>query len=338
MEIIRVLLATPHSLAATRLKSSLRAYPDMSVIGHAEDLTGTFHLAERDNPNIVIIDPDLTISPEFEVMLDLFRSKNIRWISIESDTSRRQIRRGKDLTRSGLFSISPTLPPDNLAQHIRTIAQRCRRPSSDPIARAAATVGEFRKLILIGSSTGGVEALLQILSEFPKNCPPTAIVQHTGASFTESLVKLLNRSCSAEVMIASDGTEIRSGMICVANPRLGHLGVHSNMPFRCKVMGAAPVSGHIPSVDVLFESSVKLARNTVGVLLTGMGKDGANGLLEMRNNGAITIAQDKATSVVYGMPRAAFEIGAVEHSLPLNKIASKILETASSRPNVMRSL
>jgi two-component system chemotaxis response regulator CheB len=266
----------------------------------------------------------------------LFRSMNIRWVSIEDKNNHLQTQHGKDLSKSGLFSISPTGPPEGLAQHIRSIAQCNRRPSLPQLSSASAKV--YRKLVLIGSSTGGVEALLQILSEFPQNCPPTAIVQHTGVGFTESLVSLLNRSCAAEVVMASDGMEIRTGVVCVASGRRGHLGLHPSAPFRCQIRDRLPVSGHLPSVDVLFESSLRMARNTVGVILTGMGKDGANGLLAMRKAGATTIAQDKASSVVYGMPRAAYEIGAVEHKLPLRQIASKILETASLPSTGTRSI
>ncbi len=194
---------------------------------------------------------------------------------------------------------------------------------------AAPTVGATKnRIIAIGSSTGGVEALLTILRQFPEDCPPTVVVQHTGGAFSESLARLLNASTAPTVREAVNGDTLKQGQILIAPGSRHHMTLGSG--HRIKLVEAPPVSGHRPSVDMLFRSTLPVAHSVTAALLTGMGRDGAEGLLALRNAGATTIGQDQATSVVYGMPRVAAEIGAVGRQLPLSQIARHLIGQPSS--------
>jgi two-component system chemotaxis response regulator CheB len=188
------------------------------------------------------------------------------------------------------------------------------------------------RLLAIGSSTGGVEALSTLISQLPENCPPTVIVQHMPPDFTASLAARLDRLNAPKVVEASDGAPLEVGCIYIAPGGAKHLEVEDNRGLRCRLRAGDPVNGHSPSVDVLFNSVAQATKSkAVGVILTGMGRDGAQGLLAMREAGALTLGQDEATSLIYGMPRAAFEIGAVERQLPLDRIANAVLVTTNLR-------
>jgi two-component system, chemotaxis family, protein-glutamate methylesterase/glutaminase len=192
-----------------------------------------------------------------------------------------------------------------------------------------------RRVIAIGASTGGVEALITLLSGFPKNCPPTVIAQHMPAAFTKSFAARLDRLCSAQVEEASDGAKLQVGSIYLAPGGPLHLEVTGGDTPRCRLRAGDRVNGHCPSVDVLFESVAKVCKNNaLGVILTGMGRDGASGLLAMRKAGARTFGQNESSCIVYGMPKVAFDIGAVEKQLPLEQLAPAIMaETSTSKKN-----
>jgi two-component system chemotaxis response regulator CheB len=187
-------------------------------------------------------------------------------------------------------------------------------------------------VVAIGSSTGGVEALLQIISRFPETCPATVLTQHMPATFTKSFAARLDRSCGAAVEEAYDGAVLEPGRIFLAPGGATHLEVvRSGGALRCRLREGDPVSGHRPSVDVLFKSVAEATgAAAMGVILTGMGRDGAQGLLTMRQAGARTLGQDESTCVVYGMPRAAHEIGAVERQLPLSALGEAILDQCAN--------
>jgi two-component system chemotaxis response regulator CheB len=181
-------------------------------------------------------------------------------------------------------------------------------------------------LVGIGASTGGVEAIHDVLVQLPTNFPPILVVQHLPRAFSRSLVEQLNRTCALEVKEAQETNELLPGHVLIA-PGERHMEVRYEGAKRAAVLSCTPpVNRHRPSVDVLFRSMAKAgARNSVGVLLTGMGSDGAEGLLAMRQGGAATIAQDRKSSVVYGMPAEAARLGAAEVVLPLKDIASGIV-------------
>lgn len=186
-------------------------------------------------------------------------------------------------------------------------------------------------VLAIGSSTGGVEALITMLSVFPENCPATVITQHMPASFTTSFAARLHRLCKPQVEEASDGAVLSEGRIYLAPGGATHLTIRGGARPVCRLVASDPVNGHRPSVDVLFRSVAEVCgAASVGVILTGMGRDGAVGLKEMRDRGAATIGQDEASCVVYGMPRAALEIGAVERQMSLSHIGAAALNACSA--------
>ena len=189
------------------------------------------------------------------------------------------------------------------------------------------------RIIAIGSSTGGVDALRALLSGFPANCPPTIITQHMPQSFLETFAARLNRVTEPNVSLAQDGAVLRPGQIYIAPGSEHHLEITGRTKITCRLLNAPAVSGHRPSVDVMMKSVASVVRGkAIGVILTGMGRDGARGLLEIRRAGGYTIGQDEASSVVYGMPKFAFEIGAVVKQLPLRKISAEIISLSAAEP------
>lgn len=186
--------------------------------------------------------------------------------------------------------------------------------------------GNNKDLILaIGASTGGTEAIATILKDFGPDIPGTVIVQHMPAGFTEMYANRLNDQCRVVVKEAKDGDKVIPGRVLIAPGGTCQMRlVKVNGVYQVEVKPGPKVSGHCPSVDVLFDSVAKAAKNrALGIILTGMGGDGAKGLLEMRKAGARTIGQDESTCVVYGMPKVAFDIGAVEYQEKLTDIAKK---------------
>lgn len=182
-------------------------------------------------------------------------------------------------------------------------------------------------VIALGASTGGTEATLEVLQQLPANIPGMVITQHMPEGFTEMYAQRLNRLCQMEVREAKNGDQIRPGLALIAPGSLQMEVVHGgNGGYAVRCFPGEKVSGHRPSVDVLFRSVAKnVIGNKVGIIMTGMGKDGAEGLLEMRKKGAFTIGQDKASCVVYGMPMVAFNIGAVSVQTPCDKISGILM-------------
>lgn len=214
----------------------------------------------------------------------------------------------------------------DLRARVRAAPAGRDRRSSDAAPRPLRSAAPRQtRLIAIGSSTGGVEALVQLLARFPANTPPTVIVQHMPQNFTTSFAARLDGLCAARVEEAWDGAPLEPGRIYLAPGGPAHLEVQWSPARAVRLIEADPVNRHRPSVDVCFHSIVRAqAPGVVGVLLTGMGRDGAEGLLAIRRMGGRTIAQNRETSTVYGMPRAALEIGAVDAGTPLNQIAEAI--------------
>jgi two-component system chemotaxis response regulator CheB len=187
------------------------------------------------------------------------------------------------------------------------------------------------RLIFIGASTGGTEALKDVLVVVPANCPPILVVQHMPATFTGSFAKRLHGLCQPTVVEAAANMPVRAGTVYIA-PGSAHLRIRAAAGgYVTDLDPSGPINRHMPSVDALFRSAASVVgRNAVGVILTGMGKDGADGLLAMRQAGARTLGQDEASCVVYGMPREAALIGAVEEVVPLGSIAGRMLAMAAA--------
>jgi len=206
-------------------------------------------------------------------------------------------------------------------------------PSVDnPVHTGARLVQTTHKLIAIGASTGGTRALERLLPELPIQIPGTVIVQHMPPVFTKNFAERLNGKCTVRVKEAEDGDLVEPGTVLIAPGNYHMQVVKRGAKYYARIRQGPPVHHHRPSVDVLFNSvAIAAGVNATGVLLTGMGTDGAKGLLEMKKMGAKTIAQDEATSVVYGMPREAKEIGAADEVLPIEEIGSAIVKSFEKR-------
>jgi two-component system chemotaxis response regulator CheB len=220
---------------------------------------------------------------------------------------------------------------ESLAAKLRAAAGARLGGARDPagVAPASFPQGAVRGLIAIGASTGGTEAITAVLSRLPRNSPPVAVVQHIPPGFSRAFAERLNENCELEVREAADGDTLAPGRALIAPGDL-HMVLRRNAAgYLVNVKGGPRVCYQRPSVDVLFSSAAEAAgAEAAGVLLTGMGADGAQGLLKMRRAGACTIAQDEATSVVFGMPREAIRLGAAEHVLPLGAIAGALAGAA----------
>ncbi|NDV01844.1 CheB methylesterase domain-containing protein [Pseudoroseicyclus tamaricis] len=323
-----IIIASPDQRCRARLTRLLGGKVTANIV-EAATLRDTFNLTEERDPTLVIVDDVLATLPEFRAVQMLFTAIDTRWLTL--CTRPGDGRSAIAPTASGLFCLDLTAPPQRILEQVRAVVRNPKKRVSGAPAPSPSAGRSWRRLALIGSSTGGIEALIRILSEYPAQCPPTAIVQHTGQGFGDSLTKLLARNCAAEVRPMEPGLEMRPGRVVIAagTPRHMELAGASGPP-ALRFTHAGPVAGHCPSVDALFHSAVPRARKVVGVLLTGMGSDGAQGLLALRRAGAMTLAQDEASSVVYGMPRVAFERGAVCEQVPIGGIAAAILKTAAA--------
>lgn len=194
------------------------------------------------------------------------------------------------------------------------------------VVNTTSLVETTNKILALGASTGGTEALKEVLTRLPRNAPGTVIVQHMPANFTTAFAQRLNSLCEMEVKEAKNGDSISAGVVLIA-PGDYHMVVRrSGARYYVEIGSGEKVSGHRPSIDILFNSVAKIAgSNAIGVIMTGMGADGAKGLLAMRKAGAKTIGQNEASCVVYGMPKIAYDSGAVEKQVSLAQIPSAIL-------------
>jgi two-component system chemotaxis response regulator CheB len=213
----------------------------------------------------------------------------------------------------------------------RSLASVSRARSGQSIPRLAMTQTSDT-VIAIGASTGGTEALQTLLTAMPAHAPPMLIVQHMPEHFTHSFADRLNQLCAPDVKEAESGDRVAQGRVLIA-PGNRHMLLRRSGTGCCVQIKSGPlVCRHRPSVDVLFKSVAHhLGYDAIGVLMTGMGSDGAQGLLEMKQRGAETIAQDQASCVVFGMPKEAIKLGAADHVVPLGKMAAKILSLAHLR-------
>lgn len=358
-----IVVASPNSTQRDHISGLIEDMPDFHVVARTGDLMNTYNQVEARLPSAVLISDSLASLPEFEVMRALFSALDVRWLVLTTQANSHKSAIGSN-TGSDLFSVPGFASASIIEGQLRSLtrsephrlpaAQRSEpakptaQPKPNPSSRprpAPATPRQARpaqpterpisEVILIGASTGGVDALLTVLSRFPVDCPPTLIVQHTGPGFGESLTNLLDRQCPATVSLVTGPTPLRRGSVLMGAGTKTHLVLEGQSELRANCIQGGYVSGHIPSVDVLFESAVPHAAKITAALLTGMGKDGAKGLLELRKAGALTIAQDEASSVIYGMPRAAFEIGAANIQLPLDKVGSALLSPPSTRSRLM---
>jgi two-component system chemotaxis response regulator CheB len=206
------------------------------------------------------------------------------------------------------------------------------RPQALAPVKKFSMIKTTEQIVAVGASTGGTEALRVFLQALPPNCPPILIVQHMPPNFTKSFADRLDSLCSMEVKEAKNMDSVISGRALIA-PGDRHMVLRrSGASYFVKLSDEPPVNRHKPSVDVLFESMAKYAgSNSLGIIMTGMGSDGARGLLNMKEGGAFTIAQNEASCVVYGMPKSAVDIGAVHKIVSLNQIAGEMMAAINSK-------
>lgn len=340
MNPIRVLVVDDSATMRSLITATLERDPQITVCGSAGDPLEARQAIKALNPDVVTLDIEMPNMNGLEFLEKIMRLRPMPVIMVSTLTQQGAKATLAALEIGALDCVGkPTVNAasegfSELAEKVKAAATAKIRPRGEaPPAPQARRLGYRNngRTIAIGSSTGGVEALLTILSEFPADCPPTVVTQHMPASFTHSFAERLNRSCAARVSEAVDGDLLTPGRIYIAPGGERHLEVTGSSTPRCRLVEGDAVSGHRPSVDVLFKSVAACAgARTLGIILTGMGRDGAQGLLTLRQAGARTLGQNEASSVVYGMPKVAFEIGAVERQLPLRKLASAALDICAA--------
>ena len=343
----RVLVVDDSPTMRSMIAAVLNSDPDVDVVGQCGDALEARARIKELNPDVVTLDIEMPNMNGLEFLEKIMTLRPMPVIMVSSLTQRGAEATIAALEIGAFDCIGKPVPGDSRPFHelidkVKAAAksaaryQYMRKPVEPPAPAANAnTRSDYRvgrKVVAIGSSTGGVEALIEVLKKFPVNCPPTVITQHMPATFTKSFAERLNRLCAPQVQEATDGARLEIGRIYLAPGGDRHLTIANPHAPCCRLVEKPPVNGHRPSVDVLFDSVAELAgRNAVGAILTGMGRDGASGLLKMRHAGARTIGQNEKTCVVYGMPRVAFELGAVETQLPLGGIGEEILKLTAAR-------
>lgn len=327
---MHIIVAHPSPIANTRLQRGLAALEQVTDCQSSSGLTDTYDMAEHTHPDCVVMADDLAAIAEFELLSSLFKIMGIGCVLLGPMEAAAET--PSVLRRAGHIA---RLPADADATTILSAMQTVTRHATRPVAQKAEAETTLRfdpkHIILIGASTGGIDALLKTVPHFSDQCPPTLIVQHTGENFAGSLIRLLNGATAANVVGAEDGAPLKPGHIYLAPHNRAHLCLSSHGSMRCILRPGDLVSGHRPSVDMLFGSARHHARHVAAALLTGMGRDGARGLVELRRAGAQTFGQDAATSVVYGMPRVAMELGGVASRLPLSKIGPALLQASATK-------
>jgi two-component system chemotaxis response regulator CheB len=335
---ISVLIIDDSATMRAILLARLSGESDICVIGTAANAAEGRELMKLFNPDVVTLDIEMPGMNGLDFLQKIMTLRPTPVIVVSGCTQK-----GAEVTARALAlgavdcyaksDRSGGLPLDDngkLASLVREAAQVRFRISPEETAKARLTPFSGTKLIAIGSSTGGVEALQTLLASFPEDCPATLIVQHINPRFAAAIAKTLDLACPAKVLLAETDMPLKRGHIYLAPGDDRHLTVAGHGAFHARLRQGDPVSGHIPSVDALFNSVAEVAgARAVGILLTGMGCDGAKGLLAMAKAGAQTIAQDEATCTVFGMPRAAIALGAANIIAPIDRIAVFALKQAA---------
>ncbi len=350
----RVLVVDDSAVMRALLQHRLGSESDIEVVATAADANEARRLIKELDPDVITLDiemPGMDGLSFLEKIMQL-RPTPVILVSGVTEAGAAATVRGLQLGAVGCFAKSqlnrvPGRGDDGaLAQLVREAAAarrtpRARVPAPAPAGARASTAtpagiapraGAEPDVIVIGASTGGVEALHVLLSGFPEDCPPTLVVQHINACFANATAQSLDRAVPPRVRLAESDLPLRRGEVLLAPGNDRHLlvagaGSHG---LRCVLRPGEPVAGHRPSVDCLFRSLADVlgagggGQRALGILLTGMGQDGAQGMVALASIGARTIAQDEASCVVFGMPRAAIELGAAGSVLPLERIAPTV--------------
>ncbi len=342
---IRVLIVDDSAVVRKLVSDALKGDPEIEVVGTAVDPYAAKDKIQALNPDVLTLDLEMPRMDGLTFLKILMAQRPLPVIIMSSLTQR-----GSDYAlealRLGAFDVLAKpggpysfgdLGPQLIARIKASAGARMGRPSAAPAPKPAAPRpaarpvpvrrgGSPRDLILLGASTGGTEALREVLTNLPGNLPPIAIVQHIPPVFSRTFADRLNDLCQFEVREAVDGDRLQPGLALVA-PGNFHLMVQWQTDhYRVRVTTGPAVWHQRPAVDLLFKSAAdpSIAPHVIAGVLTGMGRDGAEGLLRLRERGAATFSQDEASSVVYGMPKVAWECGASQRQLRLDLVADHI--------------
>ena len=347
-EKIKVLIVDDSALIRALLTEIINQADDMEVIGTARDPLIAREKIRELQPDVITLDIEMPRMDGLEFLEKLMRLHPLPVLMISTHTEKGSAATLRALELGAVdFIAKPKLDIQHkleeyaaeITEKIRMIAQAKVYPlhgyslskpqtkvAKIPAIKSIKRVNEIEKLIVIGASTGGTEAIKEILLDMPADSPPILIVQHMPEGFTKSYAARLNSLCQIAVNEAVHDERILPGHAYLA-PGGYHLTIlRRGGQYRCQISQDAPVNHHRPSVDVLFNSVAKQANgNAVGIILTGMGKDGAAGLKQLHDVGCKTFAQNEATCVVFGMPKEAIALGAVDDTVSINKMTDSIL-------------
>jgi two-component system, chemotaxis family, protein-glutamate methylesterase/glutaminase len=336
MKPVRTLIVDDSASMRATLKRMLTADPEIEVVGMAPEPYAARDMIKQLNPDVITLDVEMPGMDGLSFLERIMRLRPMPVVMCSTLTAR-----GAEVTIEALrlgavdYVTKPSGTPEDierdatlLCEKVKAAARSVVRPAQQRATEQPSLSGGggSGKLIAIGSSTGGVEALFSLLPALPENCPPVLIVQHMPAAFTRSFAARLDAECRVHVTEASDGAPVLPGTVYIAPGGERHMELVGGSAGHVKLRAGDPVTGHRPSVDVLFRSVAPLGASAVGVIMTGMGQDGAAGLLAMRQAGAHTLGQTRETCVVWGMPRAAKELGAVEKEVGLLGMPEAILK------------
>ena len=339
---IKVLVIDDSALIRSVLKEVINSFPDMEAIGAASNPLQAREMIKTLNPDVLTLDVEMPEMDGLTFLEKLMRLRPMPVLMISSLTER-----GSDAALRALelgavdFLPKPKLGivegiqgyADEIAAKIRVAyATKIRPRSQQPHSALAALpalgnrISTTEKIIVVGSSTGGTEAIKELLIRMPADAPGILIAQHMPEAFTKSFANRLDGLCKIKVTEAEGNERVLPGHAYIA-PGHSHLLLkRSGANYMTELSQAAPVNHHRPSVEVLFRSVAQYAgKNAIGVMLTGMGKDGAVAMLEMRQAGAYNLAQDEASCVVFGMPREAIAVGAVDEVVPIQEMTQRVL-------------
>lgn len=345
---IKVLVVDDSLTMRRLLVEMINSAPDVEAVGSAVDAQSARELIKTLNPDVLTLDVQMPGMSGIDFLERLMRLRPMPVVMVSSftDTASEITLRALELGAVDFIGKPRLSSPQSSVEYAQELLEKIRaaygarlRRSAfagsalrsevlpqAPVRGASRPLTEAGRAVFVGASTGGTEAIKNFLLGFPEDCPPTLIVQHMPDTFTASFAKRLDSLCPPQVIEAQGGERIESGHVYLA-PGHSHLQIRRTASaYVTELLPTPPVNRHRPSVDVLFDSAAGvLDGRAVGVLLTGMGKDGAQGLLRMRQAGARTFGQDEASCVVYGMPREAALLGAVEETGSPEELARRVL-------------
>jgi two-component system chemotaxis response regulator CheB len=345
MKKIKVLVVDDSALVRNILAQGLARDPAIEVVGTASDPFQSRDKIVQLKPHVLTLDVEMPGMDGVEFLRQLMpqyplpvivvsaltkRGAAITLAALEAGAIDVVTKPGIDISRGLHEMLGDLRNKVKMAATVDVSRWKASRETKIPVPKSYALAESTDKVIAIGASTGGTQAIRKLLQSFPVTIPGIVMVQHMPVEFTRHFAESLNRVCALEVKEAKTGDRVLPGRVLIA-PGDRHMTVRrSGGIYLVDCRAGEKVCGHRPSVEVLFQSVAKyVGANAIGIMLTGMGNDGATGMLAMRQAGARTIAQDKNTSVVFGMPKAAYECGGAESLLPLDAIPAAVMKMLS---------